>query len=63
MLTHDSIFKVISPSTEASLEVSSVDLLFNLLGSFFLFLATHELQELYHWRVQRLSIFGFGSIQ
>ena len=36
-LTHDSIFKVVSPSTEASLEFESVDLLFNLLGSFFYF--------------------------
>ena len=37
LLTHDSIFKVVSPSTEASLEFESVDLLFNFLGSFFYF--------------------------
>ena len=37
LLTHDSIFKVISPSTEATLEFESVDLLFNFLGSFFYF--------------------------
>jgi len=35
LLTHDSIFKVVSPSSEASVEFESVDLLFNLLGSFF----------------------------
>ena len=37
LLTHDSIFKVVSPSTEAILEFESVDLLFNFLGSFFTF--------------------------
>jgi hypothetical protein len=37
ILTHDSIFKIVSPSTEAILEFESVDLLFNLLGSFFNF--------------------------
>jgi len=37
ILTHDSIFKIVSPSTEAILEFESVDLLFNLLGSFFYF--------------------------
>ena len=37
ILTHDSIFKVISPTTEASVEFESVDLLFNLLGNFFYF--------------------------
>ena len=37
LLTHDSIFKVVSPTTEASVEFESVDLLFNLLGNFFYF--------------------------
>jgi len=37
ILTHDSILKVISPTTEASVEFESVDLLFNLLGNFFYF--------------------------
>ena len=37
ILTHDSIFKIVSPSTEAILEFESVDLLFNLTGSFFIF--------------------------
>ena len=37
VLTHDSIFKIISPSTEASVVFESVDLLFNFLGSFFIF--------------------------
>jgi hypothetical protein len=37
VLTHDSIFKIISPTSEASIEFESVDLLFNLLGSFFYF--------------------------
>ena len=37
VLTHDSIFKIISPTSEASIEFASVDLLFNLLGSFFYF--------------------------
>ncbi len=37
VLTHDSIFKIVSPSTEASVEFESVDLLFDLLGSFFYF--------------------------
>jgi len=37
LLTHDSIFKVVSPSTDANVEFESVDLLFNLIGSFFYF--------------------------
>jgi len=37
MLTHDSIFKVISPCTELTIEFESVDMLFNFLGSFFYF--------------------------
>ena len=37
MLTHDSIFKVISPCTELTLDFESVDILFNFLGSFFYF--------------------------
>ncbi len=37
VLTHDTIFKIISPTTEACIEFESVDLLFNFLGSFFYF--------------------------
>jgi len=37
MLTHDSIFKVIPPCTELTLDFESVDILFNFLGSFFYF--------------------------
>ena len=37
ILSLDSILKVISPTTEASVEFESVDLLFNLLGNFFYF--------------------------
>ncbi len=42
LLTHDSIFKVVLPSTEASLKFESVDLLFNLLGFFLKLLATYQ---------------------
>jgi hypothetical protein len=34
MLTHDSIFKIVSPSTEAVVEFETVESLFNFLGSF-----------------------------
>ena len=37
MLTHDSIFKIVSPSTEALVEFETVESLFNFLGSFFYF--------------------------
>jgi len=37
MLTHDRIFKVISPCTELTIEFESVEIRFNFLGSFFYF--------------------------